>query len=109
MAYLENMSTNLASSQTKPYKVRITSGGRIVIPAEIRQALGVKEGEEVLLTKDEGGFRLTSYQEAIGRAQALFARLKSDNGKSLVDELLKERRAEVEQEEREFSERYGSK
>lgn len=103
------MDINLASRHRKPHKVRITSGGRIVIPAEIRQALGVKEGEEVLLTKDEGGFRLTSYHEAIARAQALFARLKSDNGKSLVDELLNERRTEVGQEEREFSERYGSK
>ena len=91
-----------------PFKVRIAAGGRIVIPAEVRQELGVKDGEEVLLTRDEEGFRITTYQKGIRRAQALFAQMKSED-RSSADDLLCERRVEAVREEREFSERYGKK
>ena len=94
--------------QHKPYKVRLASGGRIVIPAEVRQLLGVKDGEELLLTQDESGFRLTTYQRAIRQAQSLFATMKTD-GESIVDEHLRERREEVAREEREFREQRTEK
>lgn len=90
------------------YKVRLASGGRIVIPAEVRQILGVKEGEELLLTQDSAGFRLTTYQQAIRQAQSLFAKI-GNEGERVVDELLRERRGEAAKEEREFRERYSGK
>lgn len=102
------MYTHSKLCHSLPYKVRVASGGRIVIPAEVRQELGVKEGEELLLTRDAAGFRITTYQEAIRRAQELFARIKPECG-SIVDELASERREESIMEEREFSERYRTK
>lgn len=90
------------SCHFRPYKVRIAAGGRIVIPAEVRQELGVKEGEEVLLTRDENGYRITTYRDAIRRAQALFSRIKKP-GESVVDAFLRERRDEAQREENEFS------
>jgi AbrB family looped-hinge helix DNA binding protein len=102
------MDKSQVSCQRKPYKVRLASGGRIVIPAEVRQLLGVKDGEELLLTQDEGGFRLTTYQQAIRQAQSLFAKMKTD-GESIVDEHLRERREEAAKEEREFRERHTRK
>jgi AbrB family transcriptional regulator (stage V sporulation protein T) len=92
--------------QSCPYRVRIAAGGRIVIPAEVRQLLGIRVGEELLLTRDEVGFRLTTSRQAILQAQSLFAKLKGE-GESVVEELLRERRDEAAREESEFRERYS--
>ena len=88
------------------YRVRLAAGGRIVIPAEVRQLLRIQVGEELLLTLDEVGFRVTTYRQAIRQAQSLFAKLKGE-GESVVEELLRERRDEAAKEEREFRERYA--
>ena len=37
---------------------KISAGGRVVIPAEYRKALGVRTGDEVILTLDDGEVRL---------------------------------------------------
>ena len=42
---LYDMMKNIA-----PVSVRITRGGRVVIPADYRHALGLKEGDEILLS-----------------------------------------------------------
>jgi AbrB family looped-hinge helix DNA binding protein len=100
------MDKNRTVWQSRPYRVRLASGGRIVIPAEVRQLLGIQEGEELLLTRDEAGFRLTTSRQAIRQAQSLFAKLNGE-GESVVEELLRERRDEAAKEEREFRERYA--
>ena len=87
------------------YKVRLAAGGRIVIPAEVRQLLRIQVGEELLLTLDEVGFRLTTSRQAIRQAQSLFAKMKGEE--SVVEELLRERRDGAAKEEREFRERYA--
>src|SRR5690349_16336570 len=92
--------------QSCPYRVRLASGGRIVIPAEIRELLGIQVGEELLLTRDEIGFRLTTSRQAIRQAQSLFAKMKEE-GEGVVEEFLRERRDEAAKEEREFRERYA--
>jgi hypothetical protein len=74
-----------------------------VIPAEVRQLLGIQVGEEPLITQDVVGFRLTTSRQAIRQAQSLFAKMK---GEGVVEELLRERRDEAAKEEREFRERF---
>jgi AbrB family looped-hinge helix DNA binding protein len=93
--------------RSRPYRVRLAAGGRIVIPAEVRQLLGIRVGEEMLLTQDEVGIRLTTYGQAIQQAQSLFARLKG-KGEDIVEGFLRERRDEAAKEEREFRERYAT-
>ncbi len=39
--------------------VRLSKKGQLVIPKEIRQALGVEEGDELLMTLEEGRVILT--------------------------------------------------
>jgi AbrB family looped-hinge helix DNA binding protein len=92
--------------QSCSYRVRIAAGGRIVIPAEVRQLLGIRVGEEMLLTRDEVGIRLMTSRQAIRQAQSFFAKLKGE-GEGVVEELLRERRDEAAREEREFKERYA--
>ncbi len=79
------------------FPVKLSEGGRVVIPAEIRKALGLKEGDIVLWELADGEARLTTRRERLRRAQAL-VRQYVPEGVSLVDELTTERRAEAKRE-----------
>jgi AbrB family looped-hinge helix DNA binding protein len=72
---------------------RLGEGGRIVIPAEYRKALGVRAGDELILSLEEGAVRILTPREAIRRAQAA-VRSHVPPGRSLADELIVERRQE---------------
>jgi AbrB family looped-hinge helix DNA binding protein len=73
---------------------KIAHGGRLVIPAKHRRALGLKTGDEVILRVVDGELRILSRTEAVRRAQELVKR-HVRKGRSLVDELSAERRAEA--------------
>ncbi len=79
-------------------QVTIGDRGRLVLPASVRAALGLKPGTRMLLsTEDDGSLRLRPYRAVADGSRGLFAGL-AEKG-SLVDELLAERRAEAEREE----------
>jgi AbrB family looped-hinge helix DNA binding protein len=75
-------------------KVELGAGGRVVIPAPMRAALGMKEGDKVLVRLEGNEIRIYTYQEAMRRAQEL-VRSFVPPGVSLVDELIADRRAEA--------------
>jgi len=66
-------------------------GGRIVIPAVHRKALGLQPGDDVIMTLQDGDLRITSLQGAIKRVQAMVQRYVPE-GTRLSDELLTDRR-----------------
>jgi AbrB family looped-hinge helix DNA binding protein len=72
---------------------KIGEGGRVVIPAEVRQALGLKSGSQVLLSVEDGELHILTTRQATRRAQKL-AEPYIQPGVSVVDELIAERRAE---------------
>lgn len=74
---------------------RLDRHGRVVIPAAYRRALGLHEGDEVTVQLEDGSVRISTRAEAIKRAQELVTRRTAGTGRSLVDELLAERRAEA--------------
>jgi AbrB family looped-hinge helix DNA binding protein len=74
-------------------KTKLAEGGRIVIPAEYRQALGLRTGDSVILRLEDGEVRIFTPRQAIKRAQAIVRRYIPE-GRSLSDELIAERRAE---------------
>ncbi len=76
---------------------KIAAGGRIVIPAEYRRQLGVDVGDDVILRLVGGEIHILSRSEAIRKAQAL-VRKSVPAGRSLVRELLRERRKEAKHE-----------
>ncbi len=84
----------------KPYTetlqawTQIGEGGRVVIPAVMRAALGVQGGDTVLLRFDDGELRILTPRQAIRRAQEL-VRQYVPEGVSLADELIAERRLEA--------------
>ncbi len=75
-------------------RTRIGRGGRVVIPAQYRRAMGVAPGDEVILVLEADGVRIVTHQQAVRRAQALVRRYVPE-GRSLSEELLRERRVEA--------------
>ena len=74
-----------------PVATRIAAGGRIVIPAACRKALGIKPGDDVVLQLESEELRLYSRKQALRRLQDRVAKVVPRNA-SLADELLRERK-----------------
>ena len=72
-------------------RTRIGKKGRIVIPAPMREALGIAEGDVLDLTVADGELRVATMRERLRRAQE-WARKVIPPGVSLADELIAERR-----------------
>lgn len=72
---------------------KLGEGGRLVIPADYRKALGVDTGDELVLILEENSLRVLTPKEGIRRAQAL-VRSYIPDGRRLSDELVEERRRE---------------
>ena len=78
-------------------RVKIGSNGRFVIPAAFRKALGVGEGDELLVRVVDDELRVSTTKAAISQAQERVRRyVPADT--QLVDELIRERRRAAEQE-----------
>lgn len=75
-------------------RARVNEGGRVVIPAEFRKALGIGPGDEVILRLENGEIRLMTVEQSVRRAQQLFREFMPP-GRMLSDELIAERRAEA--------------
>jgi AbrB family looped-hinge helix DNA binding protein len=90
-----------ASGETKlsPTKLRLGPDGRIVIPAAFREALGLSEGDTLIASVDDGELNLLTRRAAVRRAQAIVRQFVPE-GVSLVDELIEDRRREVEREQK---------
>lgn len=74
---------------------RVSEGGRVVIPAELREKYGIGVGDTVVWHDDGEVLTLTSRMAAIRSAQKIFAKYNNKPGVSLVDELIRERRQEA--------------
>ena len=79
-------------------RTQIDKNGSIVIPASYREAMGLSDGETVLISMDEEGLHIQSLHQALDRAQAAVRSFISPD-RSLSDELIAERRAEAAREE----------
>ena len=74
--------------------VKLSEGGRIVIPAAFRKEMGLHTGDEVVLELEDCTLRVQSRAQRVQRAlDSLYEQVKG--GPSLVDELIAERRAEA--------------
>lgn len=80
---------------TTSVKTKIGAGGRVVIPAEFREQLGLSVGDAVVLSIEDGEVRLMSFRERIKRMQEFVAARIDPNGPSIVDELIRQRREEA--------------
>jgi AbrB family looped-hinge helix DNA binding protein len=72
----------------------MSENGRIVIPAAIRKAAGVKPKETLTVRVDEEGIHIQTRRQAIKRAQALVRQI-TGGRPGLVAEFLRERREDA--------------
>lgn len=79
------------------HKAKLAQGGRIVIPAEYRRAVGLAVGDEVVMRIEGGAIRLTPLHQSIKRAQEMVRRY-VPKGRSLAQELIAERKEEKKRE-----------
>ena len=75
------------------FKTKITEDGRVVIPPEDLQELGLQPGDKVIMQLKDSQIIIFTPDRAIKRAQALVCSYVPD-GRSLADELIAERREE---------------
>lgn len=77
--------------------LRVSGGGRIVIPAEVRQRLGMEVGDDVVMTVQDDHATLMNAKAARRKAQEIVRQYVAP-GVSLSEELMAERRREAERE-----------
>ncbi len=82
-------------------QVVVGDRGRVVLPSEVRSALGLVPGSRMLLsTEKDGSLRLRPYRSVADQGRGMLAGLEPA-GESMVDELLAERRREAVREDQE--------
>jgi antitoxin PrlF len=72
-------------------RTRVGEKGRVVIPAAIREALGIRIGDEVVLRIEDNELRLSTLKTRLARAQRRLRKFIKP-GRSLSRELIAERR-----------------
>ncbi len=78
-------------------RTKVTQGGRIVIPAEMRKQLGIEIGEDVNLSFEDDSVKISTKKIALKRIQDA-VKLFVPQDVSIVDELIADRRKEAENE-----------
>lgn len=78
--------------------LKVISGGRIQLPAEVRRELGLSDGDSVVFELDGNVLKITPYNTVIDRMQERMAKYAPPDGKLASEELIAERRAEAERE-----------
>lgn len=85
---------------TEHYSISLGERGRLVLPAQLRQRLNLRPGDRLIASADEDGtIRLISARDLAHQLRGLLADVAP--GRSLVDELIAERREEARREEEE--------
>jgi AbrB family looped-hinge helix DNA binding protein len=72
--------------------MELGENGRVVIPKEIRQTLGIEKGDEVMFIIENGEVKLTTRAVLVKKLSGSFA---TDDKRDLTQELLDERRKEA--------------
>jgi AbrB family looped-hinge helix DNA binding protein len=80
-------------------EIRVGKQGRVVIPADLREEIGLQPGDKLSAQVEDGRLVLEPRAEALTRVQRRFRHASGD--RKLVDELIAERRAAAAREGRE--------
>lgn len=77
-------------------KVIMADNGRLVVPASLRQQLGMPKGGKMIAAIRDGVLMLEPFEAAVRRAQATARSFLKPGEGSVVDEFLAERRRDAE-------------
>lgn len=79
------------------WQASLDASGRVLLPAELRQAMNVEPGSSLVWVKDEAGLYLTRFEDSLKAIQDYYQQL-SPEDVMWSDELIKRRRQETERE-----------
>jgi AbrB family looped-hinge helix DNA binding protein len=82
-------------------QAHINQNGRIVIPAVIRRAMGLKLGDSIVMSLEDGVLRIEPQKTRVRRVQESLSKLIPAD-RVLSDELIAERREEARRETEEW-------
>jgi len=74
-------------------RATINESGRVVLPKQLREALGIAPGDELIFSSDGETFSIETQKQRALRAQEYISKLIATDG-SIVDELIADRRKE---------------
>ncbi len=75
-------------------KVKLGQGGRVLVPADMRKALGMKIGDELLIKVENQELKIFNLQHAVTEAQSLMAQYNPQK-KCLSQAIIQDRRNET--------------
>lgn len=75
-------------------RTKVSETGCLSLPVELRKAVGLERGGEVIVELDGRELRIRTLDEAVTQAQVLTARLLAGKAGGTVEAFLTERRAE---------------
>ena len=78
----------------KNVRTKVLESGEIIIPLEMRKRLGIKIGDDVILSLSNNSLSIMTQREAIRRVQDRCKGIMPE-GVSIVDELIADRRREA--------------
>ena len=78
-------------------RAKVNENGRVVIPAQFREVLGIKPGDEVFFVSEGDSLRIETRMQRLRRAQEYIRKIIPAHV-SLSDELIAERREEFRKE-----------
>lgn len=76
---------------------KMVGGGRLIVPANFRKAMGLSKGDTVLFELEGDELRIRPARSTLRRIQHKLKKV-APEGRNLSDELIAERRAEAEHE-----------
>jgi len=77
---------------------KISPAGRLAVPVQVRRAMGLPKGGDVVIELEGRSMRVRTLAETVGDAQALSRKLLRGKRKASVDAFLAERRHDAETE-----------
>ncbi len=80
-------------------QISVAANGRMVIPADVRKQLGLEKGGNVTLDLSEFGVMLTTPEQRVKRAQALYQRYSNGRRSTSVDDFIAQKRIDTETEQ----------
>ena len=75
------------------YHAKVSAGGKIVVPAEVRRQLNVRDGDTVVFEQEDGKLVFKSYLQVVREVQASFKAMMREPDS--VDDFLAWRREEA--------------
>lgn len=81
------------------YMIPLQENGRMILPSDLRQTLGLKKGDKVILDTHDDRIELTTPRRERKRAQEMFRKFVPP-GQDLADQIIAERRQEALEEEK---------